>query len=137
MLKATKSQVAKTQRVCDMLNNALENDPAAIWSLLLINKVPCNQQLVDDPFIIVERPGGLPGSNYVVGALGLLNGALTALGLPLVGMTVPDSPLQPEDTCQAISGFIVGPKLPGEQPASPIKAKRKAAGRRRKRRGRR
>lgn len=67
--------------VIDCLNTAYEADRAAIHSLLC-NRVPCNDELGRHQFVIVDF---LPGSECLtVGALGLLNGALAAAGMPRV-----------------------------------------------------
>jgi hypothetical protein len=67
------------QDVVDALNEAFEEDPVAIRALL-INIVPCNEALAGHPTIQVAPMG----SGYTVGALGLLNGVLGALGLQLI-----------------------------------------------------
>lgn len=71
-------------KTIDCLNEAFARDPVAIHSLLS-NRVLCNQQLADDPFVIVGYPMALPKQElWEVTALGLLNGVLTANGLPVV-----------------------------------------------------
>lgn len=75
----------------DCLNAAFANDPSAIHALI-VNRVPCNQALVDHPFIIVEASPVLANKNYQVGALGLINGILTANGLPRVAVMFQDVP---------------------------------------------
>ncbi len=72
--------------VVDLLNNAFKSDPSAIHSLM-VNRVPCNEQLVDDPFIVVDKPPVLTGEYFQVGALGLINGVLGCLGMPRVALT--------------------------------------------------
>lgn len=74
------------ETVVDMLNNAFKSDPSAIHTLM-VNRVPCNEQLADDPFIVVETPPALDGDHFQVGALGLINGVLGSLGMPRVAMT--------------------------------------------------
>lgn len=67
----------------DCLNAAFVADPAAIHSLVL-NRVPCNDALADDPFVIVERVKTLSGKHWSVDAIGLINAVLAANKLPLV-----------------------------------------------------
>lgn len=73
--------------VVDCLNDAYQRDPAAVQALL-INRVPCNQALVEHPQIPVEGfpHGQEPPEFFMVGALGLVNGVLQALNQPLVAM---------------------------------------------------
>jgi hypothetical protein len=77
------------QTVVDLLNNAFKSDPSAIHALM-VNRVPCNEQLADDPFIVVETPPVLTGDHFQVGALGLINGVLGSLGMPRVALTYSD-----------------------------------------------
>ena len=64
------------------LNRAFRADPAAIHALLC-NRVPCNVALADDPAVVVEANPVLD-CGWTVSALGLINGVLTELGLPVV-----------------------------------------------------
>lgn len=64
-------------------DDAFQRDPAA-FQALLVCRVPCNQALADDPLIIVETVPTLPDGHFTLGAMGLVNGALSAAGLPLV-----------------------------------------------------
>lgn len=97
--------------VFEVLNRALAADPAAI-SCLLLNRVPCNNSLADDPHVIVS--GLYPGNAgpAVVSAMGLLNGILTALGHPVVAMK-----FEQVDNHQRICGFCVY-----KEPAEPATA---------------
>lgn len=65
------------------LQEAFLADPNAIHALM-VNRVPCNQKLADDPFVVVDQPPVLQSGNWQVGALGLINAVLAANGLPLV-----------------------------------------------------
>ena len=67
----------------EALNVAFTADPNAIHALL-INRVPCNRLLADDPFVQVDGSQVLPEGNFQVGALGLVNAVLAASDLPLV-----------------------------------------------------
>ena len=71
------------------LNAAFEADPNAIHSLIC-NRVPCNSDLAEDPFVVVESPPVLRDGNWQVGAMGLINGVLAANGLPLVASKFTD-----------------------------------------------
>jgi hypothetical protein len=66
-------------KTVECLNTALHADRAAI-RCLMINTVPCNMSLANHEFIIVEP---LP-EKWSLNAMGLLNGVLTANGLPCV-----------------------------------------------------
>ena len=68
-------------RVVAMLNQAFLADPAAIHALMC-NRVPCNEQLADDPYVIVDCSGVVGIEQPHVGALGLINGVLLALDQP-------------------------------------------------------
>lgn len=67
--------------VSEVLTAAFARDPAAIHALI-VNRVPCNQSLADDPHVVVDANRVLPGA-YTVGAMGLVNAVLPALGLPI------------------------------------------------------
>jgi hypothetical protein len=64
------------------LDDAFKRDPQAMHALLC-NRVPCNQALADDPFVVVEANRVIEGA-WTVGALGLVNAVLAAAGQPLV-----------------------------------------------------
>ena len=70
---------SKIQSVIDSLNIAFEADPIAIRALL-VNVVPCNDVLAAHSTVICNRLE----EGYTVGCLGILNGVLGALSLPLV-----------------------------------------------------
>lgn len=60
------------------LNRAFVADPNAVHSLIC-NRVPCNDELAEDPTIVCDAPGPINGEkphSYQVGALGLINGVL-------------------------------------------------------------
>lgn len=76
-----KSQIEK---IVDCLNSAYAADPDAIHALIAFNRIPCNQKLVDHPDVVVGKNNITGG--WTVGSLGLLNGALTAAGLPRVAI---------------------------------------------------
>lgn len=69
--------------VVDMLNEAFRRDPNAIHALI-VNRVPCNQELADDEFVHVDRSPVLLGNHFQVGTLGVVNAVLASLKLPLV-----------------------------------------------------
>lgn len=73
----------------EALNIAFQADPNAIHSLIC-NRVPCNQFLADDQFVVVDTPPVLPEGNFQVGALGLINAVLAANDLPLVAAKFSD-----------------------------------------------
>lgn len=61
------------ERIKDFLNEALENDRAAI-AALVTNRVPCTELLANHPEIIVASQHG----GFHVGLLGILNGICTS-----------------------------------------------------------
>ncbi len=69
--------MSKTEMV---LNQAFAKDPSAIRALSL-NRVPCNQLLADDEFVMVEKDIPLSPNAFFVGAFGLVNAVLLANGL--------------------------------------------------------
>ena len=70
-------------KAAQAMQTAFEADPCAIHSLM-VNRVPCNLALADDPFIVVDMSPVLETECFQVGALGLINGVLAANGLPLI-----------------------------------------------------
>ena len=84
------------------LQTAFISDPNAIHALIA-NRVPCNQLLADDPFVIVDQPQTLSSGNWQVGALGLVNAVLAANGLPLVAAKFSDD--QDSDGRSKMLGF--------------------------------
>ncbi len=68
----------------ECLDRAFAADPNAMYALIN-NRIPCNDELADDPHIFVDPARVLPGSLCSVGMMGVLNGVLAANKLPLVG----------------------------------------------------
>lgn len=64
------------------LNNAYKRDPNAIHALVA-NRVPCNKGLADDPVVQVSSTP-VENGGYNVGMLGVINGILASMGLPLL-----------------------------------------------------
>ena len=79
----------KMSKTVDALQVAFTSDPNAIHALI-VNRVPCNRFLADDPFVVVDQPPVLPDGNWQVGAIGLVNAVLAANGLPLVAAKLSD-----------------------------------------------
>jgi hypothetical protein len=67
----------------NVMNRAFKADPNAIHCLI-VNRVPCNMELANDPTIIVEGSRVLEGLNPQVGLLGILNGILEEGGSDLL-----------------------------------------------------
>lgn len=68
-------------KTIDCLNEAFRRDPGAIHALMT-NRVPCNKELADDPFVVVSEPMALFGRQCIeVSTLGVINGVLVANGL--------------------------------------------------------
>lgn len=73
------------KEILQALNAAFAADPNAIHALI-VNRVPCNCILADDPFMQVDKAKVLEQPSYQVGAIGLVNGVLAAAGLPLIAV---------------------------------------------------
>lgn len=71
------------EKVVAALNGAFAADPGAMRALV-INHVPCNMGLVNDPYVICEEDRNLAGDHFTVGMLGVINGVLAAAGMTLV-----------------------------------------------------
>ena len=84
-----------------VLQNAFDEDPNAIHALVT-NRVPCNQALADDVFVVVEESRVLPKGHWQVGALGLVNAILSANELPLVAIKFGE---QDQDGRRKLLGF--------------------------------
>lgn len=85
----------------EVLQRAFDADPNAIHALV-VNRVPCNQSLADDPYAVVEAARVLPQTHWQVGALGLVNAVLAANGLPLVAAKFSEPA---EDGSRQMAGF--------------------------------
>lgn len=72
-------------KTVECLNKAFRRDPAVIYALIC-NRIPCSQELAEDPFILVDTIPVLDEKTPVVGLMGVLNGVLTANGMPNVAM---------------------------------------------------
>jgi hypothetical protein len=70
-------------KTAECLNSAFAADPNAIHALI-VNRVPCNQALVDHPQIYVDMLTVVDSSLAQATLLGVLNGVLVANGLPRV-----------------------------------------------------
>lgn len=70
-------------KTAECLNSAFAADPNAIHALI-VNRVPCNQALVDHPQIYVDMLTVVDSSMAQATLLGVLNGVLVANGLPRV-----------------------------------------------------
>lgn len=77
-------------KTSDALTAAFHNDPNALHALI-VNRVPCNQALADDPYVVVDSAPPLGDGHFQVGALGLVNAVLAANGLPLVAVQFSDT----------------------------------------------
>lgn len=82
-------------KTVECLNSAFAADPNAIHALV-VNRVPCNQALADHPHVVVDNPPVIEGQHFSVGALGLVNGILTANGLPRIGVKFEPMPSDQE-----------------------------------------
>lgn len=100
----------QTQKVVDYLNSAYKCDPAAIHALICIN-IPCNQELVDHPDVVVSKNNVV--GNFTVSTLGLLNGALTASGMKRVAMKWSDT--KNKDGRYEFEGFVIADEISQKQ----------------------
>jgi len=69
--------------ILDMLNDAFKADPGAIHTLL-INRVPCNEKLADDPHFFAVKLNVADQSVYFTNGLELINTIMNLLGYPLI-----------------------------------------------------
>ena len=91
------------------LNAAFASDPRAIHALLL-NRVPCNTALANHPFIEVEKTTVLHGDeNYSVSMVGMINGLLSSMNLPPVGVVWQKLNQNDPDSTSVIVGFAALP----------------------------
>jgi hypothetical protein len=77
------------QKVIDYLNSAFAADPDAMHAMIAMNRVPCNQAMADHPDVVVGK--NFITGGWTVGTLGLINGALTSMGLPRVAIKWSDT----------------------------------------------
>jgi hypothetical protein len=73
------------KRILGLLQSCWEADPGATYTLIA-NKVTTNQQIVEHPFIICEPVpvAGQAEELPMFGVLGVINGVMGCLGLPLI-----------------------------------------------------
>ena len=72
-------------QVIEVLQNAFNADPNAMHALIC-NRVPCNESLANDEFVVVEKSQVIENEYFQAGALGLINGILSANKLPIVAV---------------------------------------------------
>ena len=96
---------ALAQAAADYLNSAVQADRVAIHALR-VNRVPCNEAMLDHPHVVVDY--NTLSSSRAVGALGLINGLLTSLGLPRMA-----ADFEEFDTAKPnlvyLKGFVIAP----------------------------
>lgn len=88
-------------KASEVLQAAFEADPQAIHALM-VNRVPCNDKLADDPYVFVDE-SLVAKKSYCVGALGLINAVLAANDLQLVAIQFSDD--KDEENRRSILGF--------------------------------
>lgn len=76
------TQAEQTQAILNCLTTAFEADPGAIFALMT-NRVPTNQAMIDHPHMVCDE-AYVVSKPPTLSALGLLNGVLSAAGLPVV-----------------------------------------------------
>lgn len=92
------------QTIVNTLNEAFEADPNAMHALI-VNRVPCNQAMVDHPHVVCDKSPVLNGDRYQVGMGGILAGICTAAGLPIIATEWDDE--VDEDGRKKIVGFCL------------------------------
>lgn len=90
-------------KTAECLNTSFAADPNAIHALI-VSRVPCNQSLADHPNVIVDKAYVLEGEFWQVTMLGVINGVLTANGLPRVATSWSDE--QDESGRRKMIGFV-------------------------------
>ncbi len=81
----SESRNKMSREVIRVLNQAFQKDKNAVHTLIT-NSVACNEQLADDEYVVVRKVEPLEGDFYQATTIGLMNGVLSALGLPLVAV---------------------------------------------------
>ncbi len=76
--------------ILEVLNSAYKCDSNAIHALMF-NRVPCNKDLANHPFVVVDDSKTLDDKVFMVGALGLINGIVEKLTGDRVAMVWDDS----------------------------------------------
>lgn len=98
----------ESQKVADTLTEALKMDPDAIHAMI-VNRVPVGASLVQlHPHVLCASNSATGG--HTLDALGLVNAALLALGLPPILLEW--SVEKDANDCPALVGFVVGDPMP-------------------------
>lgn len=79
-------------QVLTALNRAFAADPTAMYCLT-VNRVPCNDALADDPTIVVDKHLVAGTPRWAVGLMGIINGILGEMGIPLIASRFSDNPV--------------------------------------------
>lgn len=103
-------------KASEILQRAFEADPNAMH-VLTVNRVPCNQALADDPYVIVDNPPVLGRTHFSVGMIGVLNGVLVGLDLPRIAYKLDD-----EVDAEGRHRFLGFCDVPGDVAGSKAKA---------------
>ena len=103
-------------KASEILQRAFEADPNAMHALT-VNRVPCNQALADDPYVIVDNPPVLGRTHFSVGMIGVLNGVLVGLDLPRIAYKLDD-----EVDAEGRHRFLGFCDVPGDAGGSKAKA---------------
>lgn len=77
----------QTEKVVECLNSAFDADPRSMATLLAL-AIPCDDVLLDHPYIPLRQCKAADITFNSVTALGLINGILNCLELPVVAMKV-------------------------------------------------
>lgn len=85
----------------ELMNRLFRTDPNAVHALL-INRVPCNEEFSNDPDVPVDNVRVFSDPMYQVGALGLINGILSANGQPMIAVMWSE---RDADGCSKMIGF--------------------------------
>lgn len=110
------SQQASSPTV-ECLNSAFAADPNAIHALIC-SRIPCNKELADHPHIVVDTAVVLEGCYWQATMLGVINGVLTANGLPRVAVMLSEKTDQ--EGRSKLMGFVdYPPDLEAAKKAKP------------------
>lgn len=90
--------------VIGVLNEGFKADPNAMHAMI-VNRVPCNQAMVDHLHVVCDKSPVLNGDHYQVGMGGILAGICTAAGLPIIATEWGDE--VDEDGRKKIVGFCL------------------------------
>lgn len=98
-------------QILGCLNSAFKADPGGMHCLMC-TRVPTNQEMLDHPHVMVRREGVADYKS--LGPLGVINGLLSAAGLPIVALQFveseePGSGVTTKEKKVTLTGFMMVP----------------------------